>query len=307
MLNISKSIVHKWSTQLKDNILRGHSRITKIRKSKKNSTPIQMFLCSSIQNNPFLTLMDLRKAVFIQFGFNISITTVSKILKLNKIHRKRVRRVVVKSQAYLDTLQLKREQFVRDIRQINENKIVSVDETAFYKQMVPTYGYCKSGERLLAQKTSQRHEKYTILSAVTNKTVVAYQIIKGSATKAIYMDFVKNKIIPVLNGGEFYLLADNLQCHHSTEVKELVTLNNGHCIYTPPYSPDFNPIENVFSVVKHYVKKQCLHNVRLLKEYIEYAFDSFNVSLLQNMFTHSFYGTHSSHDKILLDRIAFKK
>ena len=81
----------------------------------------------------------------------LCITTISKTLKMKKIHRKRVRRVVVKSKSYLDSLQKKRTQFLTRIRRIDTHTIISIDEAGFYKQMVPTYGYCQVGKRFTIQ------------------------------------------------------------------------------------------------------------------------------------------------------------
>ena len=225
--------------------------------------------------------------------------------KMKKIHRKRVRRVVVKSKSYLDSLQKKRTQFLTRIKRIDTRTIISIDEAGFYKQMVPTYGYCQVGKRLIAPTTSQRHHKYTVISAVSNKNVVAYKIFKGSLTKSIYLDFLKNNLIPSLKGRKFVLLSDNLRCHHSKEAKKLVSTNNGECIYTPPYSPDFNPIENVFSVIKNNIRKKCLYSVNLLLKHISFEFENFKNYMLKSMFYHSFQGNHASHDRVLLDRIAF--
>ena len=104
-MNISKSIVHLWNKDMKDGIIRNHTRKSR---QTKITPEISQLICTIIKKNPFLTLGDLRRIVFRKYQTKLSEPTISKILRRFKIHRKRVRRVVVKNSNYLKQLKEKR-------------------------------------------------------------------------------------------------------------------------------------------------------------------------------------------------------
>ena len=243
--------------------------------------------------------------MFRKYKIKLSEPSISKILRRFKIRRKRVRRVVVKNSNYLRQLKERRRRFLENIQKFDENIIISIDETGFHKQMGPKYGYCESSSRLIKPTSSQRHPNHTVLAAVSNKKIIAYQIMKGSCNKRRYVAFLKNSLIPKLAGNKYVLLADNLSYHHSKIVKNLVENSNGKCFYTPPYSPDNNPIENVFSVIKSKVRKINAWTQHEMCESIHNAFRNFDCCFLERMFRRSF--TYNDNIRIIQDRIACLK
>jgi transposase len=287
---------------MKDGIIRNHTRKSR---QTKITPEISQLICTIIKKNPFFTLGDLRRIVFRKYQTKLSEPTISKILRRFKIHRKRVRRVVVKNSNYLRQLKEKRKRFLENIQKFDENIIISIDETGFHKQMGPKYGYCESSSRLVKPTSSQRHTNHTVLAAVSNKKILAYQIMKGSCNKERYVAFLKNILIPKLTGNKYVLLADNLSYHHSKIVKNLVQNSNGKCIYTPPYSPDNNPIENVFSVIKSKVRKLNAWTQHEMCESIHNAFENFDCCFLKRMFRRSF--GYNDNIRIIQDRIACLK
>ena len=87
--------------------------------------------------------------------------------------------------------------------------------------MKESYGYSEIGKPVIQTTTSQRHQKYSLLMAITNNKVLSYQIHKGSINKEIYYSFLTS-MISVLRKEEknYYFLMDNVSFHHSHTIKK---------------------------------------------------------------------------------------
>ena len=143
------------------------------------------------------------------------------------------------------------------LRSIGMDNIISIDESAFYIEMTSLRGWCKRGKELKTIKTKMRFKKYTLTLAITTKGVVGFDIRLGSMNSKAFIDFLEKEVLPYSHNAD-YLLMDNVSFHKTNEFKEFIKHNNKRVVYTVPYSPDLNPIENVFSSLKHYVSPRYL-------------------------------------------------
>lgn len=92
-----------------------------------------------------------------------------------------------------------------------------------------------------------RSNKLTLLLAISEtRGVVGWQTIQGSCNTAIFADFVRDIDAP--HGAK--LVVDNVRFHHANETKHAASTMGFQLIYTPPYCPELNPVENAFSVLK---------------------------------------------------------
>lgn len=90
---------------------------------------------------------------------------------------------------------------------------------------------------------------------------MTHDIIHGSVTATKFLHFLREQVIPLTNpypGPRSILILDNCSIHHAEVVRELVE-DQALCklIFLPPYSPDFNPIEEAFSAIKAYLRRHC--------------------------------------------------
>ena len=93
---------------------------------------------------------------------------------------------------------------------------------------------------------------------ITDKNkILDYKIIKGSLNGNLYLDFIYNNKKILSNR---YLLQDNLRIHHMRTIKDYCSKNNINLVYNPPYTPEFNPIEMVFSEIKNIFRKFVYHD-----------------------------------------------
>ena len=98
------------------------------------------------------------------------------------------------------------------------------------------------------------------------------------------------------------LLMDNVSFHKTKKVKKLIENSGHHVIYLPPYSPNYNPIEFTFSVLKHTIKHKNPTNESSLHKIINDTFKSFTKQYLKKCFNHSFHASHDDFKLALKDR-----
>lgn len=136
------------------------------------------------------------------------------------------------------------------------NVVVSIDESGFDTRKTPTYGYAKKGQPCIMQyQTSCTRKRISLLMAVSNSGKQQYQLVEGMVDSNIFFDFIADLTFP--RGS--ILLMDNASIHKSKHVRDLIASKGYVLLFTPPYSPEYNPIENIFGIIKNYFYKlQCL-------------------------------------------------
>lgn len=122
--------------------------------------------------------------------------------------------------------------------------IVSVDECYFSEKVLPLYGYSPIGEKCTVSIPVASWRQRSLLLAVASDGSRFHQVFTGAVNKQRFQAFVQSMPFPPTTT----VLMDNVAFH-----KDLAPFKEKaySALYTPPYSPEFNPVENVFSVVKH--------------------------------------------------------
>lgn len=135
----------------------------------------------------------------------------------------------------------------------DREEMIAVDETCVYLNDHPRYGYSLRGTRLTHRKKQPKRScKMSLLLAISScRGVVGHNCINGSFNTASFTDFIHTLDAP--RGAT--VIMDNARFHHSRSVKDRATSRGFRLLYTPPYSPDFNPIETAFSVLKAAMRK----------------------------------------------------
>ena len=101
----------------------------------------------------------------------------------------------------------------------------------------------------------KRSERWSILPAVTvNGYLPGTLVIQGSVTKDIFIWWLKHRVLPQLKSGSI-LVMDNASIHHNMGLEAELLARNVSIEYLPPYSPDFNPIEQTFHTLKEWLRK----------------------------------------------------
>lgn len=194
-----------------------------------------------------------------KYNVSISKSSIYECLKYMNITRKKIRKkfIYTKKKEY----NKKVKNFKKLIRKIDISKIISIDETSIDTHINIEYGWSQKGNKLTVIK-SHLKKRFTVVSAINNKNIICNKMINGSANAIIFLEFIKSIIEKLDRNNIYYLLLDNARIHHSIILREYIdNIKNVRIIYNVPYSPQFNPIEMVFSKIKYIIKKHiCTNN-----------------------------------------------
>lgn len=260
MLNISKQIIYIWINKYNFYFVNNIQLTKEIYKNKPIHGSSKNYLYEKtiidyVNNNNGCTLNDILKDNFNNNNIKISKSSICKILKKNNITRKKI--INKNLPISYDELCQKRQEYSKLYDKINFINYISIDESSFCVDDYNKKGYSRKGNKITNyHKHKHTKERRTLLSAINKSGFVANKIIKGSVNKDIYLNFFEENIHHFINK---HIIHDNARIHHSIILKEFCNYNNIHLHYTPPYTPDFNPIEMVFSEIKYYYRKY-LHN-----------------------------------------------
>ena len=154
-----------------------------------------------------------------------------------------------------------RDAYVRDVSLYQNNFMVFVDETGCDRRDIHRkYGYGLCGKRVKSQQLLVRGERISVIAAMTINGVACLQVVHGTVTGDIFLEFTQTKLLPCLmnfNGinDNSVVVMDNCSVHHVPGVASSIKDIGALVHYLPPSSPDFNPIEMLFSKVKSSLKR----------------------------------------------------
>ena len=120
--------------------------------------------------------------------------------------------------------------------------------------MTRTHGRALKGQRLIGKVPHGRWTTMTFIAALRCDRIEAPLVIDGPINGAWFKTWVDKALIPTLAPGDVVIL-DNLSSHKAKAVRKALRTAGAHLIFLPPYSPDLNPIEQVFAKLKHLMRK----------------------------------------------------
>lgn len=121
--------------------------------------------------------------------------------------------------------------------------------------MALLYGWGKRGEPLVASVPARRGKNLSALGALDLEGMVAQTSKEGAMTRADVERFLRVDLLPQLLPGSVLVL-DNASIHKGGKIESLVKRAKCRVLYLPPYSPDMNPIELIWGVVKRRVRRE---------------------------------------------------
>lgn len=146
-------------------------------------------------------------------------------------------------------MQEKRNEWKTLIKTLDVKHLYFLDESGVNTDMTRAYGRAQGGERVVGSVPLNTPKSTTILSSICLSGNTNYTTYTGGTTGEKFVDYLKNNLIPTL-GQDDIVIMDNLRSHHVKEVKETFEEAGIHYLYLPPYSPDMNPIEMLWSKIK---------------------------------------------------------
>ena len=129
-----------------------------------------------------------------------------------------------------------------------------IDETWAKTNMAPIRGWSRKGERLVAHVPHGHWKTMTFLAALRHDRIDAPCVFDGPINGESFRLYVEQILVPSLKPGDIVIM-DNLGSHKSDAVRQAIRAAGARLFFLPPYSPDLNPIEQVFAKLKHLLRK----------------------------------------------------
>jgi transposase len=200
-----------------------------------------------VEQRPDATLQQLRQ----ELGVGGSIMIVFRALKRLGITRKKKTRHA--DERDRPDVRRKRRSFRRKVKPIEPKRLVFVDETGVTTAMTPTYGRAPRGERVIAAAPAS-WESVTVIAAMALDGVRAPLAFPGAVDAATFESYVEHVLVPALRPGDVVVF-DNLSAHLGPAVFEAIERAGASVLPLPPYSPDYTPIEEMFSQFKESLRR----------------------------------------------------
>jgi transposase len=174
------------------------------------------------------------------------------------------------------------------LKDVPLDKIVVIDESAAMTNMTRLRGRCDKGQRLVWPVPHGHWKVMTMIGAMTVKGVLAAVTVDAATDGEIFRRFVSEALAPNLKPGDVVVM-DNLQAHKASGVKEAIEAAGARVLYLPPYSPDFSPIEPMWSKVKQLLRSIAARTIEALREAVAAALAAITQSDCQGFFRHCGY------------------
>jgi transposase len=172
---------------------------------------------------------------------------------------------------------------------LDPDRLVFVDETWVKSNMTPAYGWGPTGERVVEAVPHGHWKTTTFVAALRSGGLVAPMVVDGAITGDLFVAYVEQVLAPSLRAGDVVVM-DNLRCHKVAKVAPAVERAGARVAYLPAYSPDLNPIEQVFAKAKGEIRKRKPRTVADAEKLCGEALDWFPTHECRNYIRHAGYG-----------------
>ena len=151
-------------------------------------------------------------------------------------------------------MQQRRAAWHEQFEAVDPDRLVFLDESGASTNMTRTGGRCPVGQRLVASAPAGHWQTTTVISAVRLSGPFAPAVFDGPTDREVFRAYVEQVLAPELRSGDVVVM-DNLSPHKASGIRQAIEATGGTLLYLPPYSPDFNPIENLWSKLKQFLRK----------------------------------------------------
>jgi transposase len=182
----------------------------------------------------------------------------------------------------------KRERWRRHQAKLDPRRLVFIDETWAKTNMTRTHGRCPRGQRLVAKVPHGHWKTLTFLAALRCDAVTAPFVLDGPINGEWFKAYVEQVLVPTLQPGDVVVM-DNLGSHKGKAVRQAIRKAKAHLLFLPPYSPDLNPIEQVFAKLKTLLRKAAERTVEATWRRIGTLLDRFSAAECANYLVNSGY------------------
>jgi transposase len=171
---------------------------------------------------------------------------------------------------------------------LDPTRLVFVDEMGTNTSLAPLYAYSPKGRRAYAEVPRNRGKNTTLLASMSLEGMGPCLAMEGATSATIFESYVEGVLAPTLKSGQIVIM-DNLSAHKGERVRELIEARGCELLYLPPYSPDFNPIEEAFSKIKGLLRNAQARSREALVEALGRAISALSAIDASAFFEHGGY------------------
>jgi transposase len=172
--------------------------------------------------------------------------------------------------------------------QIDPKRLVFVDEMGTNTSLSPIYAYSPRGQRAYCSVPRNRGPNTTLLSCMSVEGMGASLVVAGATNRGVFEAYIERVLSPELRPGQVVVM-DNLTAHKGERVRELIEEQGCELLYLPPYSPDFNPIEEAFAKIKALLRRAAARSREALVQTMGAALDAVTAQDAHGFFEHCGY------------------
>lgn len=137
---------------------------------------------------------------------------------------------------------------------LDRKRLVFIDETSVATTIARLYGWAPQGERLVQKLPHRNWKTVTFIAALRHNRVTAPFVLEGPMTGEMFKAYTEQFLAPTLKRGDIVFM-DNVSVHKVDGIEEAIKARGAILFYLPAYSPDFNPIEQLFAKLKALLRK----------------------------------------------------
>ena len=162
-------------------------------------------------------------------------------------------------------------------------KLVFIDETGLSTKMARLRGRAPYGERCRAGVPHGHWKTTTFTGALRLTGMTAPFVYDGAMNGTVFLAYVEQVLVPTLSAGDVVIM-DNLPAHKAVGVRDAIEAAGARLMFLPPYSPDFNPIENAFSKLKALLRAKAERTITALWDAVGSLLEQFTMAECANYF-----------------------
>jgi transposase len=184
----------------------------------------------------------------------------------------------------------KRQRWKSHQGRLDPSRLVFIDETWAKTNMTPLRGWAPCGRKLLAKVPQGQWRTLTFLAALRCDRIDAPCVIDGPINGESFLAYVEQVLVPTLKPGDIVII-DNLGSHKGKAVRRAIRSAGAHLFFLPPYSPDLNPIEQVFAKLKTLLRRAAERTVEATWRRIGELLQAFTPQECANYFRNAGYAS----------------
>jgi transposase len=242
-------------------------------------------LAELVREDPDATLVEIRE----RLGVACAISTICVALKKMGLSFKKTLRATEQDRS--DVVE-SRAEWRRWSGDVDDRRLIFIDETWATTTMTRLRGRAPRGERLIDRTPHGHWMTTTLIAALGIEGIRCSTVVDGAVNGDVFGAYIEHVLLPELRYGDIVVM-DNLSSHKVARIRPLIESVGAELRYLPPYSPDLNPIEQIFSKIKQLLRSLACRTKDALWGSMQAVLDAITPSDAANCFRHAGYTLHA--------------